>query len=118
MLAVIFEVEPKPGQTNSYLELAADLAPLLKDVDGFVSIERFQSLTNEGKLLSLSFWRDEAALSAWRNVEMHRQAQKAGRGSIFTNYRIRIASVMRDYGMDDREQAPVDSKALHDEPID
>ena len=114
MLAVIFEVEPKPGKTDAYLGMAADLAPLLKDVEGFISIERFQSLTNEGKLLSLSFWRDEASLEAWRNVEKHRQAQAAGREQLFANYRLRIASVVRDYGMQDREQVPADSKALHD----
>jgi heme-degrading monooxygenase HmoA len=115
MIAVIFEVEPKPGRKDAYLGLAAELAPLLKDIDGFISVERFQSLTNEGKLLSLSFWRDEAALEAWRKVEKHRRAQEAGRGTLFADYRLRVAGVFRDYGMNEREQAPADSRAHHDQ---
>jgi len=110
MIAVIFEVEPRDGQRDAYLGLAADLAPLLHGVDGFVSIERFQSLSEPGKLLSLSFWRDETAIAAWRNLEPHRSAQSLGRAEIFQNYRLRIAAVMRDYGMDERETAPADSR--------
>jgi heme-degrading monooxygenase HmoA len=110
MIAVIFEVEPKDGETKTYLDRAASLAALLGAVDGFVSIERFESLSNPGKLLSLSFWRDEDAVAAWRNLPPHRAAQAEGRGSIFADYRLRIASVVRDYGMRDRGHAPEDSR--------
>jgi heme-degrading monooxygenase HmoA len=110
MIAVIFEVEPAPGRRDAYLGIAAELKPLLEGIDGFISVERFQSLTDDKKVLSLSFWRDEAAVKAWRNTEEHRQAQRAGRGGIFAGYRLRIAQVVRDYGMDDRAQAPDDSK--------
>ncbi len=115
MIAVIFEVEPHDDCKGAYFDMAADLKPLLEDIDGFLSIERFQSLANPEKILSLSFWRDEQAVQAWRNVEKHRQAQNAGRHGLFRGYRLRIAEVMRDYGMDDREQAPPDSKAVHDQ---
>lgn len=114
MIAVIFEVTPKDGRQDAYLDLAADLAPLLQEVDGFVSIERFRSLTTPGKMLSLSFFRDEDAIAQWRAKEKHRTAQAAGRASIFDDYRIRIASVIRDYGMNERGQAPADSRAAHD----
>jgi heme-degrading monooxygenase HmoA len=113
MIAVIFEVQSKPGQQQAYLDAAAALRPLLKDIDGFVSIERFESLTTPGKVLSLSFWRDEAAVRQWRNVEAHRGVQDAGRKSIFADYRLRVAEVLRDYGMNEREQAPVDSREVH-----
>jgi heme-degrading monooxygenase HmoA len=113
MIAVIFEVEPRPGQKDAYLATAAGLRPLLAEVDGFVSIERFESLTQPGRILSLSFWRDEEAVSQWRSLEAHRAAQAAGRESIFATYRLRVASVLRDYGMNEREQAPADSKAVH-----
>lgn len=113
MIAVIFEVQPKPGRMEAYLGIAGDLAPLLKEVDGFISVERFQSLTNKGKLLSLSFWRDEAALEAWRGLDKHRKAQEAGRGGLFADYRLRVAGVIRDYGMNTREEAPADSRAHH-----
>ena len=113
MIAVIFEVEPAEGRSEDYLGLASQLRPLLDEIDGFISIERFESLTEKGKLLSLSFWRDEAAIAAWRNVEAHRRAQAAGRAGIFRSYRLRIAEVVRDYGVDDRAQAPADSKAIH-----
>ena len=109
MIAVIFEVEPRDGQRDAYLRIAADLRPLLDGVDGFLSIERFESLVTPGKLLSLSFWRDEAAITAWRNLPPHRSAQAEGRAAIFRDYRLRIASVVRDYGMTDRAQAPSDS---------
>ena len=113
MMAVIFEVEPAPGQTDAYLGAAAALRPLLEQVDGFISIERFQSLSEPGKLLSLSFWRDEAAVARWRQMEAHRTTQQAGRDHIFANYRLRVADVVRDYGMHDREQAPPDSRGVH-----
>jgi heme-degrading monooxygenase HmoA len=113
MIAVIFEVWPKDGRREHYLDIAATLKPLLEQIDGFISVERFESLTQPGKILSLSFFRDEAAVIAWRNTEKHRLAQQAGRGGLFADYRLRIAAVMRDYGLNEREQAPVDSKARH-----
>jgi heme-degrading monooxygenase HmoA len=111
MIAVIFEVWP--NRRDDYLDIAAELRAHLKQIDGFVSVERFESLTEKGKMLSLSFFRDEAAVQAWRNVAEHRVAQAKGRGGIFKDYRLRIASVIRDYGMNDRAQAPADSKATH-----
>jgi heme-degrading monooxygenase HmoA len=113
VIAVIFEVWPAPGQRQNYLDLAAALRPQLEQIDGFISVERFESLTEPGKILSLSVFRDEAAVAAWRNVEAHRRAQAKGRGGVFANYRLRIASVIRDYGMNDRAQAPQDSQAAH-----
>lgn len=113
MIAVIFEVWPAEGKRAAYLDIAASLKPRLAEIDGFISVERFESLTEPGKLLSLSFWRDEAAVAAWRNVEQHRLAQAAGRDGIFRDYRLRIAGVIRDYGMTDRDQAPADSRGRH-----
>ncbi|CAN5915415.1 antibiotic biosynthesis monooxygenase [soil metagenome] len=113
MIAVIFEVWPADGHKQTYLDIAASLRPELEGRDGFISIERFQSLSDETKLLSLSFWRDEAAVKAWRNVEHHRAAQKAGRGGVLRDYHLRIAEVSRDYGMTDRAEAPVDSRAAN-----
>ena len=113
MIAVIFEVEPADGRRETYLGIAARLRPLLDDIDGFLSIERFESLTTPGKILSLSFWRDEAAVAAWRNLEAHRTAQAAGRSTVFRDYRLRVAQVLRDYGMDERTEAPLDSRAAH-----
>ena len=113
MIAVIFEVVPAPGRIDLYLETARDLRPLLDDIDGFISIERFRSLTDPTRLLSLSFWRDEAAVKAWRTSEQHRAAQALGRAGAFDNYRLRIASVVRDYGLNDRDEAPDDSRAFH-----
>ena len=113
MMAVIFEVQPAPGQRGAYLDAAAALRPLLERVDGFVSIERFESLGTPGKLLSLSFWRDEDAVARWRQAEAHRATQQAGRARIFDGYRLRVAAVVRGYGMHDRAQAPADSRALH-----
>src|SRR5882757_47871 len=113
MIAVIFEVWPAPGQRDAYLDIAATLKPLLSGIDGFLSIERFDSLTEPGKMLSLSFWRDEAAVAQWRQLEMHRDAQQKGRHGIFADYRLRIAEVHRDYGMNDRDQAPPDSRKAH-----
>jgi heme-degrading monooxygenase HmoA len=115
MIAVIFEVRPAAGRKDDYLALAAALRRDLDRIDGFVSVERFQSLTDPDKLLSLSFWRDEAAVRAWRNTARHRDAQQAGRGGIFADYRLRVAAVVRDYGMSERGEVPEDSRALHDE---
>ena len=113
MIAVIFEVFPTKGKVDEYLDIASELKPLLEKIDGFISIERFSSLIEEGKILSLSFWRDEEAIREWRNLETHRLAQKKGRGGIFSNYRLRVATVSRDYGMRERDQAPLDSKEAH-----
>ncbi len=113
MLAVIFEVVPADGRKQEYLDLAASLRPLLERVDGFVSIERFQSLTEPGKILSLSYWRDEAAVARWRQLEAHRAAQSAGRAGVFRDYRLRVADVVRDYGMRERDEAPPDSRGAH-----
>ena len=114
MIAVIFEVWPADGRKDDYLGLAASLRRDLERIDGFMSVERFQSLAEPGKLLSLSFWRDEEAVKAWRNQAHHRASQAQGRAGVFANYRLRIASVIRDYGMTDRAEAPEDSRAAHD----
>src|SRR5262245_5879858 len=114
MIAVIFEVRPREGRQHAYLEIAASLREHLKTIDGFISVERFQSLTDPTKLLSLSFFRDEAAVAAWRNTLLHRQAQSAGRADIFADYRLRIAHVVRDYGLASREEAPPVSRAYHE----
>jgi heme-degrading monooxygenase HmoA len=111
MIAVIFEVVPASGRKQDYLDLASDLRPALEKMDGFVSIERFASLSNEGKILSLSIWRNEQAVKRWRQFEGHRMAQAKGRAGIFADYRLRVASVIRDYGMSEREQVPTDSRA-------
>jgi heme-degrading monooxygenase HmoA len=113
MIAVIFEVTPAEGRRQQYLDIAAALKPTLERIDGFISVERFQSLADPGRLLSLSFWRDEAAVQAWRNVEAHRGAQAAGRDGVFADYRLRVAAVLRDYGLHDRAQAPADSRDAH-----
>ena len=113
MIAVIFEVWPAEGERQHYLDIAAALRPLLDGIDGFISIERFESLTEPGKILSLSFWRDEAAIAQWRALEAHRAAQAKGRDTIFRDYRLRIAAVVRGYGMTDRAEAPPDSRAEH-----
>jgi len=113
MIAVIFEVQPAEGKKEHYLDIAAGLRPILEQVDGFISVERFQSLTDPRKILSLSFFRDEEAVRQWRNLAAHRAAQAKGRGGVFDGYRLRIASVIRDYGMDDRAEAPDDSRAVH-----
>ena len=113
MIAVIFEVWPAEGRQEEYLDIAASLRPLLDQIDGFISIERFESLSEPGKILSLSFFRDESAVARWRALEEHRRAQAAGRAGIFRDYHLRIAGVIRDYGMLQREQAPTDSKSIH-----
>lgn len=114
MIAVIFEVWPRPGHRAPYLARAAGLGEHLTRIPGFVSVERFESLAEPGKLLSLSFWEDEAALERWRNLAEHRDAQSAGRTVHFADYRLRVAGVIRDYSMTERDQAPPDSKARHD----
>lgn len=111
MIAVIFEVEP--ADRDAYFRIAGQLRPLLDEIDGFISIERFQSLSDESRVLSLSFWRDEEAVARWRQLEAHRAAQAAGRGGVFREYRLRVAEVVRDYGMRDRDQAPTDSRSVH-----
>ena len=113
MIAVIFEVWPADGRKQTYLDIAASLKPELERIDGFISIERFQSLVDDTKLLSLSFWRDEEAVQQWRQLDEHRMAQARGREQIFQDYRLRIAGVIRDYGLFEREQAPQDSRAFH-----
>jgi len=114
MIAVIFESWPNDGRIKEYLDVAASLRQQLNTIDGFISIERFESLTEPGKILSLSFWRDEEAIENWRRIESHREAQSRGRAGIFKDYRLRIAGVIRDYGMFDRGQAPSDSRKFHD----
>lgn len=113
MIAVIFEVMPHAASKQEYLDIAASLAPVLMEMDGFISIERFQSLSDPQKILSLSFWRDEAAVAGWRNLEVHRGAQTKGRTEVFQDYRLRVAAVVRDYGLAEREQAPQDSRQQH-----
>lgn len=113
MVAVIFEFTPAPGKTDEYFSLGAALKAEVESFDGFISIERFESVTNPGKFVSLSFWRDEAAVQAWRNVQTHREAQARGRGGVFSDYRLRVASVIRDYSMTSRDEAPADSRRAH-----
>lgn len=113
MIAVIFEAWPRTDQYQRYLDLSAELRPLLADLEGFISIERFQSLSEPGKLLSLSFWRDEDSIQRWRQLEQHRMAQAAGRTQVFEDYRLRIAHVLRDYSLTERSEAPGDSRKVH-----
>jgi heme-degrading monooxygenase HmoA len=110
MYAVIFEVEPKAGRMQDYLDTAARLRPEVERSDGFLSVERFQSIGNPSKLVSLSFYRDERAVQAWRENPLHREAQARGRADIFQDYRIRVAEVRRDYGMLTRDQVPAGRK--------
>jgi heme-degrading monooxygenase HmoA len=113
MIAVIFEVWPAEGEKQHYLDIAAGLRAELETIDGFLSIERFQSIGNPDKMLSLSFFRDEEAVRAWRNTLPHRAAQSLGRSGVFSDYRLRIAQVTRDYGLEEREEAPADSRKAH-----
>lgn len=113
MIAVIFEVIPHADHKQDYMDAAASLRPLLEEIDGFISIERFESLSQPGKILSLSYWRDEEAVSQWRNLEEHRKVQAAGRAGIFADYRLRVAQVLRDYGLNERTEAPTDSRQAH-----
>lgn len=113
MIAVIFEVIPHGDKRQAYLDMAAEMRPLVEEIDGFLSVERFQSLSNPEKLLSVSFFRDEDALDEWRRLTQHRKAQAAGRKSFFKDYRLRVSHVLRDYGMSERGEAPSDSLAVH-----
>ncbi|MCR9109734.1 antibiotic biosynthesis monooxygenase [Marivita sp. XM-24bin2] len=113
MIAIIFELMPADGQKDAYLDIAATMRPMVEQVEGFISVERFQSLTNPDKLLSISFFEDEDAVHRWRKLAAHRNAQSKGRDGIFSDYRLRVCHVMRDYGMFDREQAPEDSVKAH-----
>jgi heme-degrading monooxygenase HmoA len=112
MTAVIFEVWPAEGERQTYLDIAASLRPVLDEIEGFISIERFESISEPGKMLSLSFWRDEAAVEEWRRREDHRQAQEIGQASVFRDYRLRIGAAVRDYGMKARDEAPEDSREV------
>lgn len=109
MIAVIFELQPREGMMEPYLEIAAELRPILEQIDGFISVERFESLTTPGKYVSISFWRDEEAVKAWRQQANHRRAQHKGRTEIFQDYRLRVAEVIRDYTIDERSEAPADA---------
>jgi len=113
VIAVIFEVWPAEGRAGEYFDTAAALKGDLEKIDGFISVERFESLVTKGKYLSLSFWRDEEAVRTWRNRDDHRKAQKKGRGGVFADYRLRVASVLRDYGLRQRDGAPNDSRDVH-----
>ena len=113
MIAVIFEFTPVEGRFPDYMKLVGELKPELDKAEGFISLERFESITTPGKFVSLQFWRDEACVAKWRNLQKHREAQKQGRGGIFASYRLRIAGVTRDYTMDSRSQAPSDSVVVH-----
>ncbi len=113
MIAVIFEVIPNEGKKEEYLDIAAKLRPELDHIEGFISIERFQSISNPDKVLSLSFWKDEESIQQWRNLEMHRHAQAKGRNEVFKDYHLRIATVVRNYGMFDRKETPEDSSQFH-----
>ena len=115
MIGVIFEVVPAEGRTDDYLAMAARMRPLVEEVEGFISVERFQSLTNPEKLLSVSFFEDEAAVARWRRLAQHRAAQAMGRGEMFDDYRLRVVEVLRDYGKTERDQAPADSREVHSE---
>lgn len=114
MIAVIFEVIPNEGKKEEYLNIAASLRPELDHIEGFISIERFQSFSDPEKVLSLSFWRDEESIQQWRNLEMHRHAQAKGRNEVFKDYHLRIATVVRDYGMFERKETPEDSSSYHE----
>lgn len=114
MIAVIFELQPRAGQADRYFDLAASLDSTLRTIDGFISVERFESVAQPGRYLSLSFWRDEDAVAAWRNTQGHRGAQREGRNAVLHDYRLRVASVLRDYALTARDQVPSDSQAVHD----
>jgi heme-degrading monooxygenase HmoA len=114
MIAVIFEVWPAQGRKDDYLAIAAALRADLDRIDGFISVERFQSLSDPKKLLSLSFWRNEEAVKSWRSHSKHRESQTKGRTGIFADYRLRVAAVTRDYGLTERAEVPKDSRGIHD----
>ena len=113
MIAVIFEFTPAEGRFAEYMDLVGELRADLDKAEGFISLERFESITNKGKFVSLQFWRDEESVRKWRNVQKHRAAQAKGRGGIFASYRLRIAQVVRDYTLDERGEAPEDSRSFH-----
>ena len=113
MVTVIFEFTPAEGRFSEYMDLVGTLKADLEKADGFISLERFESITTKGKFVSLQFWRDEEAVRKWRNLQRHREVQAKGRAGIFKSYRLRIASVVRDYTMDERAQAPADSVRVH-----
>ena len=113
MIAIIFEVTPHEGMAHDYRKIAGEMRGFVEQIDGFISVERFQSLTNPHKLLSISFFESEAAVEEWRRLAAHRSAQKAGRETLFRDYRLRVLQVLRDYGKDDRGQVPLDSLEVH-----
>ncbi len=113
MIAIIFELLPADGRKQDYLDIAAEMRPLVQEIDGFLSVERFQSLTNPDKLLSISFFEDEDAVMRWRQLSQHRRAQSKGRAGLFSDYRLKVCHVLRDYGLTDRAEAPEDSVACH-----
>ena len=113
MIAIIFEVTPNEGMADDYLKIAGEMRGFVEQIDGFISVERFQSLTNPDKLLSVSFFESEAAVEELRRLAAHRSAQKAGRETLFRDYRLRVLQVLRDYGKDDRGQVPLDSLEVH-----
>lgn len=117
MIAVIFEVIPAVGRKQDYLDIAATMRPMVDAVEGFISVERFQSLNDPDKILSLSFFENEAAVTRWRQLSAHRGAQTQGRAGVFSDYHLRIAHVIRDYGMFDRTEAPKDSRAVHTDDL-
>lgn len=114
MIVVMFESRPAPGKAQKYLDMGAALGPQIESFDGFLGIERFQSVTDPGKFLAVSYWRDEAAVERWRNTHVHRMIQANSRVEVFDDYRMRVAAILRNYGMFDREQAPADSRAAHE----
>lgn len=109
MIVVLFELQAMPGQNQIYVDLVSKLTPMLEPMDGFISVECFQSTLNPEKVMSVTTWRDEESVVKWRNVDAHLSAQRAGRNKIFKDYRVRVTSVIRDYGLHEREQAPEDS---------
>jgi len=113
VIAVIFEVFPSRGGAEKYFDIAASLKDDLERIEGFISVERFESVTSKGKYLSLSFWRDEQAVQQWRNLDQHRRAQVSGRKEVFADCRLRVATVIRDYGLNERDEAPKDSRDVN-----